>query len=154
MRAAHALAAAVMCASLAACDHESSARSRPSTVPATAVWAGGADGGAWITCMPLDRKPYRYRCFTYNDQSGSIWAEGEYVLRSAQWNEKTKGASFSPVADVPTQLKYTSFDGEIIRLAHPLVLVPDGWIKYPLAKGGKKQLFELGQTRSAELAYD
>jgi len=83
-----------------------------------------------------------------------MWAQGQYVLRSAQWNENTKRASFAPVTDVPTPLQYNSFDGEIIRLAQPLALVPDGWIRYPLAKGGKKQLFEMGQARSAEVAYD
>jgi hypothetical protein len=42
---------------------------------------------------------------------------------------------------------YSSFDGEIIRLAQAFVLIPDGWINHPFEKGGKKQLYEMGETR-------
>ena len=100
--------------------------------------------------MPLEHKLYRYRCTMYNDPSGSIWAEGEYVLRSAQWHGAKNAASFAAAAEVPGRLQYSSFDGEIIRLAQPLVLVPDGWVTYPLEKGAKRRLFEMGRARSAE----
>jgi len=74
-------------------------------------------------------------------------------MRSAQWHGD-KASSFTAVTQAPAKLQYVSFDGEVIHLAQPLVLVPDGWIQYPLEKGGKKQLFELGHVRSAEVRYD
>src|SRR5688572_9947712 len=150
MRIAHALAAMIVCVGAIGCDRQGIAPARPANVPPTAVWAGGADGGAWIDCVALERAPYRYRCTTYDDHSGSMWAQGEYVLRAAQWHKDTKRVSFEPATQVPSNLQYSSFDGEVISLAQPLVLVPDGWIKYPFEKGGKKQMFEMGQARSEE----
>lgn len=46
---------------------------RPSSVPHTAVWAGGADGGAWIECS-VDREKNANWCTVWNDQTGEVWA--------------------------------------------------------------------------------
>ena len=149
------LITAVVCLFVAACDEgRVSAPARPAIIPATAVWAGGGDGGAWLDCVALERTPNRYRCTTYEDHAGSVWAEGEYVLRSAHWDQAAKKALYKPVEQMPTALQYSSFDGEIIRLAQPLVLVPDGWINHPFEKGGKKQLYEMGEPRGKEISYE
>lgn len=149
------LITAVVCLVAAACgEGRVSAPARPASVPATAVWAGGADGGAWLDCVALERTPNRYRCTAYEDHAGSVWAEGEYVLRSVHWQEAKKKALFEPVGQPPSVLQYSAFDGHIIHLVQPLVLIPDGWIKHPFEKGGKKQLFEMGEPRGEEVQYE
>jgi hypothetical protein len=149
------LLAAVVCLLGAACgETEVVAPPRPASVPTAAVWAGGADGGAWLDCVAVQRAHSRYRCTVYNDYGGSVWADGEYVLRSVRWDDQKKKALFGAVNEAPTVLQYSSFDGDIIRLVQPLALVPDGWINYPFEKGGKKQLFELGEPRSEEVQYE
>ncbi len=45
-------------------------RVRPSTVPKSATWAGGADGGAWIDCNPVGETFDRT---VYHERSGEGW---------------------------------------------------------------------------------
>jgi hypothetical protein len=71
---------------------------RPSSVPKSATWAGGADGGAWIDCKGVGEN---FRCVIYNDRSGEVWARGEYELQP-------RGADRS--------LTYGGFDGDTIHL--------------------------------------
>lgn len=149
-------AASVIAVSLltAACEPgEVSAPARPTKVPAAAVWAGGADGGAWIECSVQRSVQDHYRCRVYDDYEGSVWAEGEYVLRLSRWNTSEKNALLEP-ANQPAALRYSSFDGRLIHLADSLVLVPDGWINYPFNSGGKKQLYELGERQGEEVQYE
>ena len=53
---------------------------RPQTVPASSVWAGGVDGGAWIACTNVDEARINYRCTVHDDGVGELWAEGDYTL--------------------------------------------------------------------------
>ena len=150
-----AIAIVASCFLVLACDAgEVSAPKRPAVVPPTAVWAGGSDGGAWLECVPVGSISTRYRCTTYNEDTGAVWAQGEYVIRSTHWDKGAKKALYEPVNKTPASLQYTSFDGEIIRLAQQLVLVPDGRINHPFEKGGKKQLYEMGEPRGKEITYD
>jgi len=60
---------------------EPSPPKRPSTVPASAVWAGGADGGDWIDCRAgRDSNP----CTVYNDQTGEVELAGEFILEDTR----------------------------------------------------------------------
>jgi hypothetical protein len=149
-----AIAIGAICFFAVACGEEVTAPKRPAIVPATAVWAGGSDGGAWLDCTAIEPTSKRYRCTTYEENAGEVWAQGEYVIRSAHWDQAAKRASYRPVDQAPAALQYTFFDGDIIHLAPPLVLVPDGWINHPFEKGGKKQLYEMGEPRGNEISYD
>jgi hypothetical protein len=95
---------------LVACTYQYEPPKRPGSVPAEAVWAGGADGGAWILCKE-DRS--KNLCSIYNESSGDLWVRGYFVLEG-----KTQG--------VPnTELRYDFFDGERIGLYDGRVLVRD-----------------------------
>jgi len=87
------------------------APARPAGVPASAVWAGGEDGGAFFECTP-SQKGEPNACTVYNDRTGAIYMSGRFVLRG-----ETHGAK----AD---ELKYESADGNKIYLEHNLVLNP------------------------------
>lgn len=82
---------------------------RPTGVPPDAVWAGGAEGGAWIRCVA---EGARNRCSVYNDFTGQLETEGLFVIRGTQ-------------AGVPrNELGYNGFDGTSIYLLNGKVLVP------------------------------
>lgn len=54
---------------------------RPQTVPANAVWVGGADGGDWISCVV--QQQHELRCAIYADTTGVLAEEGIYALDTA-----------------------------------------------------------------------
>lgn len=129
----------VLCslAPLLGCEARVAVPERPAIVPPSAVWAGGADGGAWIDCRPISST--RFACTIFNDQSGATWARGEYLL------------SGRPSASEQSSLRYVSFDGVEIHLADEQSLIPDGWIEFPFSDGGgKRQRFEVGKPVSEE----
>jgi len=103
-----ALTSILLCGILG-CDSDEPRR-RPSAVPASAVWAGGADGGAYIDCTP-SQKGEPNTCTVYNDGTGDIWMSGGFALSDH------RGASSA-------QLKYSGADGESILLQDNLVLSP------------------------------
>lgn len=100
---------------------------RPPSVPETAVWAGGVDGGAWIECsVELEQKANW--CTIWSDQTGEVWARTSFVLRDTG----------KPVSD--TELTYTGFTGTYIGLADGRMLEPvkfhgverDPWERTPI----------------------
>lgn len=100
---------------------------RPSTVPETAVWAGGVDGGAWFECS-LNIKKNANWCTIWSDQTGDLWARTHFVLQD----------SGQPVSN--SELDYSSFDGTDIQLVDGRLLVPlvlydkpaDLWLSVPI----------------------
>src|SRR5215470_4410681 len=94
---------------LSACNRHSPAR--PAGVPSSAVWAGGADGGAFFDCVPSWNGEPNF-CTVYNDSNGAIYMSGRFVLQG-----QTRGAK----AD---ELKYDSADGNRIYLERNLMLDP------------------------------
>lgn len=52
---------------------------RPISVPASASWAGGMDGGNWFDCKIKSKK---YECVIYTDydESGYLISKGEYSI--------------------------------------------------------------------------
>ena len=103
------LVAILLCGGLTGCNSDEP-KVRPSAVPASAVWAGGADGGAYIDCTP-SQKGEPNACTVYNDGTGDVWMSGGFVLLSQ------RGASAA-------QLRYSGADGESILLQDNLVLSP------------------------------
>ncbi len=84
---------------------------RPSVVPASAVWAGGADGGVFIDCSP-SRRGEPNPCTVYNDGNGDVYMSGKYVLKGQE-----RGATAE-------ELKFEAADGSRIYLEHGLTLSP------------------------------
>lgn len=126
--------------SLVGCQAKVAAPPRPATVPASASWAGGADGGAWINCTPLDTG--RFACVVFDDDRGTVWARGEYLLQGP--------AS----ATSQTTRQYRSFNGVQIDLVGGQALVPDGWIEFPFPDGGgKRQRFAAGRPVSEQQQF-
>ena len=95
---------------LSACQCDYTPERLPS-IPETAVWAGGADGGAWIECF-LDMEKSANWCTVWDDRNGHVRARTFYVLRDTG----------EPVTE--TELKYLSFSGVEIELADGRLLEP------------------------------
>ena len=49
---------------------------RPESVPASAVWDGGVDGGNWIDCQLIDSLSSVFDCTVYEDFNGEILFKG------------------------------------------------------------------------------
>ena len=96
---------------LAACTPKASAPPRPSTVPPSAIWAGGVDGGAWFECE-VAASGQSNRCTIYNDYTGAVWMQGQFALRVEK-----RGAT-------KEELAYEAFDGIRIHLRGGKVLDP------------------------------
>jgi len=84
---------------------------RPAGVPVAAVWAGGADGGAFFNCAPSQNGGPNL-CTVYSDSTGAIYMSGKFILQG-----QARGARSD-------ELKYASADGKRIYLEHNLVLTP------------------------------
>jgi hypothetical protein len=80
---------------------------RPSGVPAAAVWAGGMDGGGWVTCSS-DSVEYNV-CEIWDEQGGTR-GPARYTLKDAHR------------AATAAELKYTYLTGEAIGLEGRLEL--------------------------------
>jgi hypothetical protein len=52
---------------------------RPSGVPSTALWAGGADGGAYIECSVNEERNVNH-CTVWNDYTGQVAESGDFRL--------------------------------------------------------------------------
>ena len=117
---------------------------RPTDVPRTAVWAGGADGGAWIRCDPIAKEPYtEYECTMYHE-SGGVWASGRFITSE----RGEHGYEFPAAVVVPQPPKrYESYDGRRIYVRDGRLLVPHGWVEYPFGDGhGKRERYQLGEV--------
>jgi hypothetical protein len=80
-------------------DAEQRPKHYPAGVPAYAVWAGGADGGAYISCTVDPPRNVNY-CRVWNDYTGKLAESGDYQLlvqhRLAMQNELMyRGADFN-----------------------------------------------------------
>jgi hypothetical protein len=60
--------------------NKTNAPTRPNGVPASAVWAGGVDGGAFIDCSP-SRNGEPNPCTVYNDSVGDVDISGRFVVK-------------------------------------------------------------------------
>lgn len=72
------IAITVVVGMLAACSPRHP--ERPNHLPASAVWAGGSDGGAWIACNRLT--PTLYDCAVY-DARGKLWSKDTYTIQKS-----------------------------------------------------------------------
>jgi hypothetical protein len=54
---------------------------RPDGVPPNAVWAGGVDGGNWITCSANAGNGFN-QCIVYHDFTGEVRLSGEFALEA------------------------------------------------------------------------
>lgn len=77
---------------------------RPKSVPETAAWSGGADGGSYIDCYYNKERDYD-DCTTYNDWTGDVIVSGHFMLQG-----QNRGAK-------PSELGYAFFDGDVIGLS-------------------------------------
>ncbi|HYM76334.1 MAG TPA: hypothetical protein VE377_10190 [Candidatus Dormibacteraeota bacterium] len=91
---------------LIGCTH---APKRPDTVPASAIWSGGPDGGAFIDCAPSQNGETN-SCTVYNDGNGDVYMSGKFSL---------KGQGRGARAD---ELKYGDADGTHIHLQDNRIL--------------------------------
>ena len=100
---------------------------RVGEVPATAVWAGGVDGGHWFDCHRLAGGTPRYECSIYNDYTGEVEARGQFVGGPA------------PVED----LTFRFYDGAgRIALSDSTWLLAVDTLDYPFGDGsGKRAVF-------------
>jgi hypothetical protein len=82
---------------------------RPAGVPSSAVWAGGWDGGGWVTCTG-DPGSEHNLCTIYDEQ-GRTRGPAQYRLKNLNR------------AAQPAELRYTYVTGQAIGLKGGLELV-------------------------------
>ncbi len=92
------------------CQSDTKIPPRPVNVPATAAWAGGSDGGAFIECQIV--ADGFNSCKVYSDSTGEVWMHGTYALKGAN-----RGATKS-------ELVYSFADGRGIGLVNGGYLIP------------------------------
>jgi hypothetical protein len=84
-------------------------KNRPANVPVDAIWAGGADGGAYIKCS-VDSVRHVDSCSVWNDFTGESTGPHDYLL------VKEHRAAMN------SELQYTGAGGGSIFLQNGLVL--------------------------------
>jgi hypothetical protein len=82
---------------------------RPSGVPSSAVWAGGLDGGGWVTCS--EEGASDHNVCTIWDEEGRTRGLAEYRLKNLNRPATT------------SELRYTYVTGKAIGLEGGLELV-------------------------------
>jgi hypothetical protein len=98
---------ALLLSSIVACKNaELRPKVRPAAVPTSAIWAGGADGGAYFECT-TDK--YVNHCTIWNDYTGQF-RKASFVLK-----KQNRPATSE-------ELRYTGNDGKNIYLENGLVL--------------------------------
>jgi hypothetical protein len=70
---------------------------RPATVPPSAFWSGGLDGGAWYDCSE-DKHARANTCAIYSDRDGRLWIKARYRLKGDN-RSATKEEFLNPVID-------------------------------------------------------
>lgn len=92
---------------LSACEvnyPEIQAPPKPSSVPETALWVGGPDGGVFLDISKITQQ--KYSGSIYFDSTGEIWFQGEFKY--------TGDNSF----DVSAKASYSFWDGDELFLTN------------------------------------
>lgn len=120
---------------------------RPTKVPENAIWAGGPDGGAWISCKLATKEPFiEYDCQIY-DENGTLCADGAYILATINKTPITGIANFRSINS------FNAYDGENIYITSKKMLTPHLWIRYPFsAEHGRKIFYDKG-IQKEEIEY-
>src|ERR1700752_265509 len=100
------MAIVLACACMTACYRQYPPR-KPSSVPDAAVWAGGMDGGGWVTCSS---DSVEYNTCRIWDEEGRTRGPARYTLKDARR------------AVTAAELKFTYLTGEAIGLEGSLEL--------------------------------
>jgi hypothetical protein len=88
---------------------------RPNGVPGDAVWAGGADGGAYIRCSVDNAQDYNV-CTVWNDFTGEAYGPANYRLELGARAATQQELSFQGAANERIYLKG---GGTLRRLNEP-----------------------------------
>jgi hypothetical protein len=86
---------------------------RPSKVPRSAVWAGGADGGAYVHCS-VDAKRNVDVCEIWNDNTGYSAGQRDYQLEKEHRAATNSELRFSGAANDSIYLT----DGRVLVATH------------------------------------
>jgi len=90
-----------------------------------------------------------FDCSVYSDQTGSLLAEGAYILGKC-----TPDTRCEPKASLDSGLDFAYYDGVRIHLRNSYALLPDGLINYPFDDGhGKRIRYKFGVEDGAEHDY-
>ena len=121
---------------------------RPSSVPRSAKWAGGSDGGVWIDCEYTTKEPaVGYKCRVFHD-TGQVWSQGDFSL--ARMTKEGREFPAGPFVEGSID-SYEWYDGMQIHVSEDRILVPDGWIDHPFGDGhGKRVRYELGEEKESQ----
>ena len=98
---------------LAFCTNKRTPPLRPSQVPQSAVWSGGAEGGAWYDCS-VDLERNINVCAVYSEADGKLAFKASYRLKNANRAASSEELK-DPVIDV--------LNGNCIYLAGQKTLV-------------------------------
>lgn len=99
-------------------SQDSQTRARPETVPQSAIWKGGLDGGSFFRCEE-NRENSTVSCRVFNEFSGQVELSATYDLSTLE--DEIQPWSIEAFYD-----KISGFDGRSIYLvgSHELTPVP------------------------------
>lgn len=139
-RSAFAAFAAFTC--LTACDNETDA-TRPQSVPPSAIWVGGEDGGSWFNCLQVDQL---IRCQRFS-RSGETYEEQDFTL-CADGSLSQLGVSWQ----VGVYPEIAIAEGLVLVPAGPRIVYRDGEIDQELALELSRE-YENSDTDTCELNF-
>jgi hypothetical protein len=126
---------------------------RPTGLTSGAHWAGGCDGGVWITCSSDAQESFTaFGCQVHDHPAGALLATGPFALaevvraRDGSTRFRPQAAAF---AEPPAQ--YLGYDGTAIALPDGRFLVPHGTVDYPAGGDhGRRVEYVMGEARFEE----
>jgi len=108
---------------LSGCSSSVKPPGRPGAVPTSAIWSGGADGGAWYDCSE-NRRSNVNECAIFSDE-GKLWIRAQYKLKN-QNRAATKEEFRHPWIDhIPDAKEIHLDDGKILIAVQVLYTAPD-----------------------------
>ena len=121
---------------------------RPAGLPSDASWAGGADGGSWVSCGQTTKEPYAaFDCRLFSE-NGKLESEGNFV------HAEKAATGFKPVGAPFPRISPAWYDGDVIGLEDGRLLVPHGLVNHPFGDGhGKRQEYAMGRAIGPEESY-
>jgi hypothetical protein len=103
--------------------------SRPASIPASAFWLGGADGGVFVSvAMASENTQRQYQASIYH-ATGDLWYRGRLSLEPLS----------APAFDHRKPSSYTAWDGDTLHLENGgrlKALDPIGSHRSPPSRGG------------------
>jgi len=103
---------------------------RPAGIDEDAVWAGGRDGGVWVSCHSSSQGENVFQCSVFNELGGLLRQQGFRLVEVHVQNSSPPQLRFERIAravqlDEVRQIGFRAYDGEKLSLLNGWALIPE-----------------------------